>query len=284
MPSLNDWNERFARISTIEELRAAMLEMHEDIELQYVPVVANDPLPSSANGHLPSSYAKVIFEKYKKHKKESWAFCLSDGCTIDDIHCQPRLFCNENGMYVVIYADKVWTYRKNEHDDIVTPISQAVFTKTYIKKQSKYLLREIVSMLNDYNKDISVMNFNKLHGVFNTPDHMDTLQVPPTLPDRPQIRKVCLNADVEPSECCVCLESTKTQTPCCHHLCVGCWGLLKDKDVDILPCPLCRTDIRQKHLMLARNPTYYDPDSDSDDEYDENMAMRELIRAAEDNR
>jgi hypothetical protein len=57
---------------------------------------------------------------------------------------------------------------------------------------------------------------------------------------------------------------------------------LKDKDVDILPCPLCRTDIRQKHLMLARNPTYYDPDSD--DEYDENMAMRELIRAAEDNR
>jgi hypothetical protein len=31
--------------------------------------------------------------------------------------------------------------------------------------------------------------------------------------------------------------------------------------------------------MLAKNPTYYD----TDDEYDENMAMRELIRAAEDN-
>jgi hypothetical protein len=33
--------------------------------------------------------------------------------------------------------------------------------------------------------------------------------------------------------------------------------------------------------MLAFCPEYYDPDSD--DEYDENMAMRELIRAVEDN-
>jgi hypothetical protein len=63
-------------------------------------------------------------------------------------------------------------------------------------------------------------------------------------------------------------------------------GLLKEKDVDIVPCPLCRTDIRQKHLMLAFCPDYYDSDDDhddDDDEYDENMAMRELIRAAEDN-
>ena len=256
-------NELLASVSSMEELR------------EHIMRSIGKPASSSER------YAKKIFEKYKKHKKESWAFCLSDSCTIDGIHCQPRLFCNENGMYVVIYADKVWTYRKNEHDDIVAPISQAVFTKTYIKKQSKYLLREIVSMLNDYDKDISVMKLNKLHGVFNTPDHTDTVQLPPVLPDYPQKRKVCLNADVEPSECCVCLDTTKTQTPCCHHLCVGCWGLLKDKDVDTLPCPLCRTDIRQKHLMLANCPDYYDPDSD--DEYDENMAMRELIRAVEDN-
>jgi hypothetical protein len=258
-------NELLASVSSMKQLR------------EHIMCAIGEPVSSS------EKYAKEIFEKYKKHKKEDWVFCLSEGCMIDGIHCQPRLFCNENGMYIVIYADKVWTYRKNEHDDVVSPISQAVFTKTYVKK-SRYLLRDIVSLLDEYDKDISVMKLDKLHGVFHTPWHKDTVQLPPVLPNYPQKRKVCLNADIEPSECCVCLDSTKTQTPCCHHLCVGCWGLLKDKDVDILPCPLCRTDIRQKHLMLARNPTYYDSDSDDDDEYDENMAMRELIRAAEDNR
>jgi hypothetical protein len=261
-------NELLAHASCMKQLREHIMQ-----------VIVDKPITTSER------YAKEIFEKYKKYKKEDWVFCLSEGCMIDGIHCQPRLFCNKNGMYIVIFADKVWTYRKNEHDDAVSPISQAVFTKTYVKK-SRYLLRDIVTLLDEYDKDISVMKLNKLHGVFHTPCYTDTLQLPPVLPNYPQKRKVCLNADIEPSECCVCLESTKTQTPCCHHLCVGCWGLLKEKDVDIVPCPLCRTDIRQKHLMLAFCPDYYDSDDDhddDDDEYDENMAMRELIRAAEDN-
>lgn len=154
-------NELLASVSSMEELREHI--MHS----------IGKPVSSS------EKYAKEIFENYKKHKKENWVFCLSDGCIIDGIHCQPRLVCNENGMYVVIYADKVWTYRKNEHDDIVAPISQAVFTKTYIKKKSNYLLRDIVAMLDDYDKDISVMKLNKLHGVFHTPLHKDTVQLPP---------------------------------------------------------------------------------------------------------
>jgi hypothetical protein len=42
--------------------------------------------------------------------------------------------------------------------------------------------------------------------------------------------------------CCVCDEETQTETPCGHHLCIGCWNKLKN-----LTCPCCREDIQHIH-------------------------------------
>jgi hypothetical protein len=43
----------------------------------------------------------------------------------------------------------------------------------------------------------------------------------------------------ELDQCSVCLENTKTKTPCSHPLCYPCWAKLKTKN-----CPLCREEIQ----------------------------------------
>jgi hypothetical protein len=40
------------------------------------------------------------------------------------------------------------------------------------------------------------------------------------------------------NQCSVCMDMTKTKTPCDHKLCIPCWIQLKNKC-----CPLCRGDI-----------------------------------------
>jgi len=39
--------------------------------------------------------------------------------------------------------------------------------------------------------------------------------------------------------CCVCDDETQTETPCGHHLCIGCWNKLKN-----VSCPCCRENIQ----------------------------------------
>jgi len=42
----------------------------------------------------------------------------------------------------------------------------------------------------------------------------------------------------ESEQCSVCLEKTKTRTPCDHFLCYICWAKIKEKK-----CPICRAEI-----------------------------------------
>jgi hypothetical protein len=43
----------------------------------------------------------------------------------------------------------------------------------------------------------------------------------------------------ESEQCSVCIEPTKTKTPCNHSLCYPCWAKLKTKI-----CPLCRDELQ----------------------------------------
>ena len=55
------------------------------------------------------------------------------------------------------------------------------------------------------------------------------------------------NVKLEFDECCVCLETTKTQTQCKHYLCYLCWTNLKstvnDNETETIKCPYCRSNI-----------------------------------------
>lgn len=46
----------------------------------------------------------------------------------------------------------------------------------------------------------------------------------------------------ESEQCSVCLEETKTRTPCSHVLCLICWSKIKSIE-GIKPCPICREEL-----------------------------------------
>ena len=58
----------------------------------------------------------------------------------------------------------------------------------------------------------------------------------------------------EDNICSVCLDSTKTKTPCGHTLCIPCWQKLKNNK-----CPLCRGSI-----------SYFQNNEDEEDDENEN--------------
>jgi len=63
--------------------------------------------------------------------------------------------------------------------------------------------------------------------------------------------------DVNTDECCVCYEGTVNILECNHYLCLGCVNQMKTDT-----CPLCRTELRGKHITkqildeieLRKNP------------------------------
>lgn len=99
------------------------------------------------------------------------------------------------------------------------------------------------------NHDISVMKFDRLNGVFVTPQISHPREVPHVRSNMEMLNSVPCD-EKHPEECCVCLEVTKTTTSCDHKLCVECWCLIKPNGRE-LPCPICRAD-----LFQAKNRYY----------------------------
>jgi hypothetical protein len=60
----------------------------------------------------------------------------------------------------------------------------------------------------------------------------------------------------QPEECCVCLDNTKTTTPCGHKLCIVCWDKVKVLKTK-LPCPICRSNLRQREALQHLFPEGY---------------------------
>lgn len=182
--------------------------------------------------------------------------------TIDCLKVKCDFIVNHNGMSILIRCDNLKMYANVDltsgldgnitkwKNKVNTVIQQVLFRKTYIKKLTKYTLKDYESVLKHIHNDIKVMKFDKLNGVLTTPQ----IQHPRKAP---HVRGCCeltnLPCDEEkPEECSVCLDTTKTTTPCGHKLCVSCWSNLK-RNGDELPCPICRTDLYQTKKIFGED-------------------------------
>lgn len=260
--------------------------------------------------------AKVI-RKYNKERGDEhfdWVIHLPS-TKIDGISVRLDFVGNHEGMSLVICADNVWLYKKKRliTMETVYTCKPILFKKTYIQKPTKYTLQNYIQVLQLIDKDILVMKFDKLEGLFYTPDHTTSLTLPSNEDDKLDF---LLCHQQQPEDCCVCLDTTKTTTPCGHKLCISCWNSIKLCQRK-LPCPICRNNLRQREALaylfpkgfigiddceqdnndisnifanddddasIEFNDIGFDEDDefyniDEDDEYDENMFIRELVRA-----
>ena len=193
---------------------------------------------------------------------------------IDGLKVRCELVVNENGMSLWIITYKMLMYNVTQHDDRAYVVRQMLFRKTYIKKLTKYTLKDYKSVIKHMNNDINDMKFDKLNGVFTTPQIAHPREVPHVCSNKEILNSVPCD-EKHPEECSVCLDTTKTTTPCGHKLCVSCWCLIKPKGRE-LPCPICRADLLQSKKIgiidsrvdddVADNENVDDYDDDSDDE------------------
>ena len=188
------------------------------------------------------------------------------------VNCE--LIVNENGMSLCIKTSKMLMYDRTPEDRAYV-VRQLLFRKTYIKKLTKYTLKDYESVLKHINNDIKDMKFDKLNGVFVTPQIKHPMDVPHVSSNEENINRVPCD-EKHPEECSVCLDTTKTTTPCGHKVCVSCWCQIKPKGRE-LPCPICRADLLQSKKIgiidsrvdedVADNENVDDDgDDDSDDE------------------
>jgi hypothetical protein len=161
---------------------------------------------------------------------------------IDGLKVRCDFIVNENGMSLWIITSKMLMYDTTPEDRAFI-VHQMLFRKTYIKKLTKYTLKDYESVIRHMNNDINNMKFDKLNGVFVTPQIEHPMNVPHVCSNEENINRVPCN-DKHPEECSVCLDTTKTTTPCGHKLCVSCWCQIKPKGRE-LPCPICRADLFQ---------------------------------------
>jgi len=205
--------------------------------------------------------------------------------SIDCLKVKCDFIVNQNGMSISIRCDNLKMYDKADetsgYDGHITRwknkigirIEQILFRKTYIKKLTKYTLKDYESVLKHIHKDIKVMKFDKLNGVLTTPENKHPKEAPCVSGYYDLTNLPC--DEENPEECSVCLDTTKTTTGCGHKLCVACWSSIKRKS-DELPCPICRDDLFQTKkvfgeggMPVGHNDSDDDDDDDSDDDYDD---------------
>jgi hypothetical protein len=209
---------------------------------------------------------------------------MKDGCSlvilpvyeIDGLKVNCQLIVNENGMSLFIKTFKMLMYNTAPHDERAFIVRQMLFRKTYIKKLTKYTLKDYESVIKHMNNDIQVMKFDKLNGVFITPQINDPRDVPHVSSNLEILNSVPYSLESE--ECSVCLDLTKSITPCGHKLCVSCWCQIKINGRE-LPCPICRADLLQSKKIgiinsridqdIAEENDDDDFDDDDDDDWDD---------------
>jgi len=198
--------------------------------------------------------------------------------TIDTLKVQCDFIVNQNGMSISIRCDNLKMYGKAHEtsgldgritrwkNEMGIRIEQILFRKTYIKKLTKYTLKDYESVLKHIHKDIKVMKFDKLNGVLTTPEYKHPKEAPYIWGHYDLTNLPC--DEEHPEECSVCLDTTKTTTACGHKLCVACWSSIKRNGYE-LPCPICREDLFQTRKVYGERglPVGHN-DSDSED-YDE---------------
>ena len=165
---------------------------------------------------------------------------------IDGIKVSCKLIVNENGMSLFIATSEMLMNNTSEHHESEFIVFQLLFRKTYIKKLTKYTLKDYESVIKHINNDVQAMKFDKLNGVFVTPQIKHPREVPHVSSHLEILNSVPCD-EKHPEECSVCLEVTKSTTSCGHKLCVSCWCKIKPNKW-VLPCPNCRADMMGPRL------------------------------------
>jgi len=213
--------------------------------------------------------------------------------SIDCLKVKCDFIVNQNGMSISIRCENLKMYAKAREtsgldghintwkNGIGIRIEQILFRKTYVKKLTKYTLKDYESVLKHIHKDIKVMKFDKLNGVLTTPENKHPKEAPYIWGHYDLTNLPC--DEEHPEECSVCLDTTKTTTACGHKLCVACWSSIK-RNGDELPCPICRDDLFQTRkvygddaLPVGHNDSDsedYDDWSDSDDDSDDDSDIQ----------
>ena len=188
---------------------------------------------------------------------------------IDCLKVRCELIVNENGMSLWIITSKMLMYNILEHDERAFVVRQMLFRKTYIKKLTKYTLKDYETVIKHMNNDIKVMKFDRLNGVFVTPEIEHPREAPHVCGNKEILNNVPCSSN--PEECSVCLETTKTTTPCGHKLCVSCWCQIKTPvGRRELPCPICRADLLQsKKIGIIDSRVDEDLENVDDDDSDD---------------
>jgi hypothetical protein len=200
---------------------------------------------------------------------------------IEGLKVRCELNVNENGMSLWITTSQMLMYNIEQHDERAFVVRQMLFRKTYIKKLTKYSLRDYETVIKHMNNDIKDMKFDRLNGVFVTPQIKHPIEVPHVCGNKEILNSVPCSLNSE--ECSVCLDLTKTTTSCGHRLCVSCWCQIKVKGRE-LPCPICRADLLQsKKIGIIDSRVDEDldlveddsDDDDSDDDYSDDDSYLE---------
>jgi hypothetical protein len=181
---------------------------------------------------------------------------------IDGLKVRCDLVVNQNGMSMLIICSNIEMYAKRDVGDLYRIVQQILFRKTYIKKLTKYTLKDYESVIRIINNDIGVMRFDKLNGVLTTPEHTHPKLAPHVRYYDELFNVPCDESN--PDDCCVCLETTKTTTPCGHKLCVSCWNTIKMHKCEV-PCPMCRVNLIQTKEIFGKDFVYIVQDEDEDD-------------------
>ena len=190
-----------------------------------------------------------------------WRIMLPE-IKIEGIRVFPEFIGNANGLSLILYGIDLWMYKKKRlitMDSIVT-CKPILYKKTYIggRVGCVYEVDLYNMVLTKISEDVLRMKFNKLEGVLYTSDNLHPLSQPLVRGgdgggEEEEIASCLPCGDGEGDECCVCLDATKTTTPCGHKLCVMCWGnirMIRRR----LPCPICRENLRQREKLAHLFP------------------------------
>jgi len=224
-------------------------------------------VPIASKG-LPVSIKQVI----DNTMVDGRSFVVLPVFVIEGLKVKCELNVNENGMSLWITTSQMLMHNIEQHDERPFIVRQLLFRKTYIKKLTKYTLKDYETVIKHMNKDINDMKFDRLNGVFVTPQIKHPTEVPHVSSNLEILNSVPCSSNSE--ECSVCLELTKTTTPCGHKVCVSCWCQIKPKGRE-LPCPICRADLFQAkkfgiiHSRVEDDIIFIDPYDDDDYYYDD---------------
>ena len=248
--------------------------------------------PASTDNLRDYELAKVVHKYVTERKRgtKEWHIRLPE-IKIEGVTVTGELIGNANGLSLILYGIDLWMYKKKRlitMDSIVT-CKPILYKKTYIGwlVGYEYSVSDYNMVLTKISEDVRSMKFNKLEGVLYTSDNLHPLLHPlvrgggADCDEEEEIMSCLPCSDGDGEECCVCLETTKTVTPCGHKLCVMCWGHIK-MIRQRLPCPICRENLRQREKLAHLFPPgfigldnlhadFYDGDGDGglvvDDDY-----------------